>query len=463
MTNARSVPLNLADQPAGSTWTLISAEGSTGSAAGSAAVGLGEVRRTVLPEGLRVITEHIPTVRSVTVGAWVDVGSRDETPSLAGATHFLEHLVFKGTTRRGPMEISQAVEAAGGDLNAFTTKEYTCYLAQVLDADLGIAVDVVTDLVTSALLRPADVELERPVVLEEIAMHADDPSDAVHELVHEAMWGDARLGRPVIGTVDSVSALSRDQVRRWYRSRYTPPHVVLAVAGNVDHAEVVRLASAAFGRAGMDAESRPGTPRAAGRPPRALGRTLVSERATEQANLVLALPSVGRNDESRYAHSVLSSVLGGGMSSRLFQEVREDRGLAYHVSSFQGRYSETGMFGVQIGTSPEKSGEVIEVVRAVLADAATRGLTEAELSRGKGQMRGSLVIGLEDTGSRMGRLAMAELVHGELPTIDETLRRIDAVTLEEVNEVAATLLTRRPTLAAVGPFSDPEPLLAAVG
>lgn len=448
------------DQPLGSTWSLNEARADTrasgsgdGEAGRSTVDDGGRVLRTVLPSGLRVITERLPTMRSVTVGAWVDVGSRDETPSLAGATHYLEHMVFKGTRAREAAEISRAVESRGGDLNAFTTKEYTCYHAQVLDADLDVALDVVCDLVTSALLRSSDVDLERPVVLEEIAMHADDPSDAVHELIHEAMWSQTRLGRPVIGTNESVSALSAAQLRRWYRTRYVPSRVVVAAAGNLRHDDVVGMASRAFARLEHSRavpEAAPAEVRPAGRPPTARRRTLVSERETEQANLAVAFPSVGRNHEQRHLYSLLSVILGGGMSSRLFQEVREERGLAYHVSTFQSRYSDTGMFGVQVGTAPDKTPDVLAVVRDVLADVAANGVTAAELEHGKGQMRGAIVIGMEDTASRMTRLATADLVHGYLMTVDDMLDRVGSVTLDQINDVAARLLSGQPAVAVVG-------------
>jgi predicted Zn-dependent peptidase len=443
-------------QPPGTTWQLTTAADES------------EVVRTVLPSGLRVITESLPAMRSVSVGAWIDVGSRDETPSLAGATHFLEHMVFKGTRSRSAAEISQAIESRGGDLNAFTTKEYTCYHAQALDRDLDVAVGVVCDLVTSALVRGEDVETERPVVLEEIAMHSDDPTDAVHELIHQAMFGDTRLGRPVIGTTESVGALQRSQLLRWYRTRYGPERVVVAAAGNLRHEDVVRLASASFGApegmAGMASDTPHGQPARPRRPGGAgrtgVGRTILSERDTEQVTLAMAFPGVARDDPQRFTHSLLSVILGGGMSSRLFQAVREDRGLAYHVSAFQSRYAGTGMLGVQAGTSPDTVDVVHEVVSAVLREVAESGVTPAELERGKGQMRGSLVLGLEDTSSRMSRIATADLVHGRLMRIDEVLALIDAASLDDVNEIAANVLSRAPARAAVGRVPDGSVLRA---
>jgi predicted Zn-dependent peptidase len=425
--------------------------------------GGGLIRRTVLPGGLRIITEAVPTVRSVALGIWVGVGSRDESPAQAGATHYLEHLLFKGTHRRSALEISTAIESVGGEVNAFTTKEFTCYYARVLDRDLPVAVDVVSDLVTSSLVAPADVESERNVVLEEIAMRDDDPTDAVHDLVAERLWGSAPLGRPILGTVASISSLSRGVINRYYRQRYRPSRIVVAAAGNLDHATVVRLVRSAFERAEFfDGETAPEPARIGGRPPRASSGVALLERPTEQANVVLALSGLARTDDRRFALGVLNVVFGGGMSSRLFQEIREKRGLAYSVYSFASHYADTGMFGVYVGCQPTKIDTVIGLCREGLADVAERGISGEELARGKGQMRGGLVLGLEDNGSRMSRLAKAELVYGELPSVGELLGRIDAVTLDDIRAIASELLVAAPAVAVVGPFADPSRFEPAV-
>ncbi len=425
--------------------------------------GGGLIRRTVLPSGLRIITEAVPTVRSVAFGIWVGVGSRDETPAQAGATHYLEHLLFKGTHRRSALEISAAIESVGGEVNAFTTKEFTCYYARVLDRDLPVAVDVVSDLVTSSLVTHADVDSERNVVLEEIAMRDDDPTDAVHDLVAERLWGSAPLGRPILGTVQSITSLSRDVINRYYRRRYRPSRVVVAAAGNIDHATVVRLVRSAFEQAGfLDGTAAPEPARIGGHPPRPNSGVALLERPTEQANVVLAMPGLPRSDDRRFALGVLNVVFGGGMSSRLFQEIREKRGLAYSVYSFASHYADTGMFGVYVGCQPAKIDTVIELCREALSDVAERGITGDELVRGKGQLRGGLVLGLEDNGSRMSRLAKGELVYGELPSVDELLQRIDAVTLDDVRALAGALLAAAPAIAVVGPFADPSRFEPAV-
>jgi predicted Zn-dependent peptidase len=422
----------------------------------------GVVRRTVLPGGLRVISESVPGVRSVAFGVWIGVGSRDESVSLAGASHYLEHLLFKGTRRRDALSIAAEIEAVGGEINAFTAKEYTCYYARVLDVDLPLAVDVISDMVTSSLLTTSDVDNERGVILEEIAMHDDDPTDAVHDTFAEIVWPDSPLGRPVLGTVSSIQSLSRTSIAGYYRRRYRPESLVVAAAGNLDHAALVRLVKKAFAHVPVEVDQPPGAPRLGGRPPRFTTATAVLRRPTEQANLVLGSAGLDRLDERRFALGVLNAALGGGMSSRLFQEVREKRGLAYSVYSFTSHYADTGVIGVYAGCHPKRAVDVLDLCRQQLAAVAAGGITPEELARGQGQMRGGLVLGLEDTGSRMSRLGKAELVYGELMTVDELLGRVSAVTLEDVQDVAFELLRGPLSLAAIGPYDDDRALVAAV-
>ena len=417
------------------------------------------VSRTVLPGGLRVVTEFLPSVRSVALGIWVGVGSRDEDLAHAGATHYLEHLLFKGTRRRTALEISAEMDAVGGEMNAFTAKEYTCYYARVLDADLPLAVDVLSDMVTSSLITPKDVDAERNVVLEEIAMNEDDPSDTVHEAFTAKLFGDTPLGRPILGTADSINAITRDQIFEHYQARYTPEHLVVAAAGNLDHETVVQLVARAFGPV-LDRVAEPAPPRLdsghggfggeAG-----VGTTLVS-RSIEQANLVLGCEAVARTDERRFALGVLNAAFGGGMSSRLFQEVREKRGLAYSVYSFSAQHADSGMWGIYVGCLPAKADEVLAICAEEITRVVDGGLTDAELARGKGQVRGSIVLGLEDPSSRMSRLGKSELVYPRLEPVDEVLAAIDAVTHDDVRAVAADILTRPKALAVVGPFDDPS-------
>jgi predicted Zn-dependent peptidase len=418
------------------------------------ASGGGVITRTVLPGGLRVVTEAMPGVRSASVGVWVPVGSRDETPAQAGTSHFLEHLLFKGTAHRTALDIASAMDAVGGECNAFTEKEHTCYYATVLDRDLPLAMDVVADVVLNATIAPADVDIERSVVLEEIAMRDDDPGDLVHDVFAGALFGDTPLGRPILGSVESITALTRRQIAGYYHRRYAPQGMVVAVAGNVDHAQVVRLTRRAFaGR--LDAG---GASPADRRPVRSTRRPVLPQQVvgqdTEQANIVVGMRAVSRHDPRRFALGVLSAALGGGMSSRLFQSVREQRGLAYSVYSFFGTFADDGQFGVYAGCQPGKADEVLSLVLSELDAVAGGGLAVEEVERGTGQVRGGLVLGLEDSGSRMTRIGKNELNYGEVWGVDELLAHIDAVSVADVAEVAADVLTRERCLAVVGPFAE---------
>ncbi len=433
-------------QPVGSTRTLQTVRDGDGQVTS-------RVRRTVLPGGLRVVSEQIAGARSSAIGVWVGVGSRDETAKLHGASHFLEHLLFKGTTERSALDISIALDAVGGEFNAFTAKEYTCFHARVLDEDLPLAVDVLGDMITNSTITDEDVEAERDVILDEIAMHDDDPDDVVHNLFAEQAWGrESPLGRDIAGTVLSIEALTRAQVRRFYRRHYTAPNMVVAVAGSVDHTALVRQVRRAFGRNGfLDGDAVPAPPRTSGRGSRITPGTVEATRPFEQVNLVLGMKGMARGDERRFALGVLNTALGGGTSSRLFQEVRERRGLAYSVFSFASHHADSGIVGVSVGCLPSKLDEVLATVRTELLRVAAHGISAEELARGKGQLRGGLVLGLEDSGSRMSRLGKSELVHDELLSIDEVLARIDAVTLDEVSTVAAEIFSQPEILAIVGP------------
>lgn len=413
----------------------------------------GVVKRTTLPGGLRVITEYVPGVRSAALGVWVAAGSRDEPPSQMGSAHFLEHLLFKGTTTRDAMTISAQIESVGGDLNAFTTKEHTCYHARVLDEDLSMALDVVCDVVLNATLLPHDIESERGVIFEEIAMYDDEPGELVHDEFARAMFGDSPLGRPILGTVETITALPQASIRRFYRRAYTPDRMVIAVAGNVDHGSVVQQVRGIFdGRLDSGVEVAPAREakrrRWKGDPVR------IITRPTEQAHLMLGTPGFVRGDDRRYAAAVLSTALGGGMSSRLFQEVREKRGLAYSVFTYAQAFADAGVFGLYAGCLPSKADTVLDVCLSELETVARSGLDEAELQRAKGQVKGSMVLGQEDPGSRMSRLAKAELSDEPVESLDTVLARVDSVDREAVHEVARELLTGRFTLAAIGPFDE---------
>ncbi|MCC3766629.1 pitrilysin family protein [Streptomyces sp. UNOC14_S4] len=420
--------------------------------------GIGTVRRTTLPGGLRIVTETLPSVRSATFGIWAHVGSRDETPALNGATHYLEHLLFKGTAERSALDISAAIDAVGGEMNAFTAKEYTCYYARVLDTDLPLAIDVVCDMLTGSLIDAADVDAERGVILEEIAMTEDDPGDCVHDLFAHTMLGDTPLGRPVLGTVDTINALGRDQIARFYKKHYDPTHLVVAAAGNVDHAKVVRQVRAAFEKAGAlgRTDAVPVAPRSGSRAIRTAGQVELLNRKTEQAHVVLGMPGLARTDERRWALGVLNTALGGGMSSRLFQEVREKRGLAYSVYSYTSGFADCGLFGVYAGCRPSQVHDVLRICRDELDKVAAEGLTEEEITRAVGQLSGSTVLGLEDTGALMNRIGKSELCWGEQMSVTDMLTRIAAVTPDDIRAVARDVLGQRPSLSVIGPLKDKQ-------
>jgi predicted Zn-dependent peptidase len=415
--------------------------------------------RGLLDSGLRVVTERVPGARSASVGVWIGVGSRDETSGQAGAAHYLEHLLFKGTARRSAADIAEAIDAVGGELNAFTAKEHTCFYAHVLDSDLPLAVDLLADVVTRASMTAADVEVERAVVLEEIAMRGDDPEDLLGEVFDTALYGDHPLGRPVIGSGESVEAMTRARLRNFWRRHYTPERMVVAAAGNIEHDQVLRLVDDAFAAARPAAAARSGP----GRPPRRpRGGPALRGEDTEQVHLMLGLPGLDRHDPRRIPLEVLNAVLGGGMSSRLFQQVREQRGLVYSVYSSTTSYAETGEFSVYAGCRPDRLAEVAELIRAVLDDAARTGITEAELARAKGGLRGGLVLGLEDTASRMHRIGRNELELGRQQSLTESLAEIDAVRPDEVAEIAADLLRGPLTTAVVGPYDGTDQLPPAL-
>lgn len=429
------------EQRPGTTRTLLTAEQG------------GLVKRSVLPGGLRIITEQMPSVRSAAIGIWVNVGSRDEVASQTGSAHYLEHLLFKGTKNRTALDISSTIDAVGGEMNAFTSKEVTCFYTRVLDTSVPEAIEVLVDMITSATITSVDVDQERQVVLEEIAMRDDDPADIVHEQFSRALYGDAPLGRSILGTVENISSLSRRSIHGFYRKYYTPDRLVVAVAGNIDHASIVKQIRKAFNLGGFDlaGEETPFVPSKVKTKVSHSGGFVKFDKTTEQANLVIGVPGLDRADERRYIQSVFNAALGGGMSSRLFQEVREKRGLVYTVYSFGQQFQDAGMAGVYAGCSPKNLEQVTQVITDVLDEVALNGITEAELVKAKGQVSGGMVLGLEDTSSRMSRIARSEMNHGYVPSVSQVLERISAVTLEEVHTLAHHLWSQERLTAVVGP------------
>jgi predicted Zn-dependent peptidase len=413
------------------------------------------ITRTEFTSGLRVVTERMPGVRSVSIGIWVLAGSRDERPAISGHCHFLEHLLFKGTDTRTALDIAEAFDAVGGDVNAFTAKEYTCYYARVLDRDLEMAVDYLVDMLQHSTISAQDLAAESDVILSEIDMHEDSPEDVVHDVFTEALWPGHPLGRPILGTKDRIASSTRASVRGFYRRHYVPGRLVISVAGNVRHDKLLAMLATRMdvgrplGARGRSAKEF----RANHRAPKPSGEGVVKHKPVEQAHVVLGTNGLPRTDPDRFAFLIVNTVLGGGMSSRLFQEIREKRGLAYTAYSYHSQYTEAGVFSAYAGTTPGKAAEVIALMRHEIEAVRDGGITTEEFERAKSHVRGSTVLSLEDPGSRMSRLGKSEIAHGEILTLDETLRRVGAVTLDDAHAVAEQVLSRPMTLAVVGPKS----------
>lgn len=397
-----------------------------------------EVRRSILPGGVRVMTERMPSQRSVSIGFWVGVGSRDEQPGMLGATHFLEHLLFKGTDTRSALDIAQSFDEVGGESNALTAKEHTCYYARVLDENTQMAIDVIVDMVSNAKLDAQDLEQERGVILEEIAMDQDDPTDVAFENHIEQLMGHNPLGRPIGGTPEEIQAVPRDAVWEHFKKFYTPDRLVISAAGSLNHSEIVQYVLSALEKSGWNLQEGvlPVARRerhASAIEPFALDRDV--EKGFEQTNIVVGRPSIIAGDDRRYAMSVLTSALGGGMSSRLFQEIREKRGLAYSTFAFSGAYSDAGYFGMYAGCLPAKTDQVLELMNSEFEALARDGLRPKELQKVVGQLGGATILGSEDAGSRMSRLGRAELDSGKYYSLDELLTGIRSVTLGDVHEL----------------------------
>lgn len=407
-----------------------------------------DIRDVRLANGIRVVTERMPEARSVTLGVWVGVGGRDEPAALAGASHFLEHLLFKGTSTRSARQIAEAIDAVGGEMNAFTSREHTAYYTRLPATQVDLGLGILGDVVSDPAFRPHEVEAERQVILEEILMNLDMPEDHVHTLLAEAMFPGHPLGREVLGDRDTVEAVTRDQIDEFFRHWYRPRNLVVTAAGALDHDHI----AAAFG-ASLSAPAGGEPPRrtAPTTPPEAL---VLDSDATEQAHVAMGWWGVDSDDDDRYALTIANQVLGGGMSSRLFQEVREERGLCYSVYSWASTYADAGTAGVYAGTAPSRAGELMAVIDDEIAKIAASGVTESELGVAKGFVEGSLVLGLEDSGSRMARLGRSLMARDEIVPIDEQLTRIRAVTTDDVARVAGRVFGGPRSLAVIGPVDE---------
>ncbi|MGP0032649.1 MAG: M16 family metallopeptidase [Acidimicrobiales bacterium] len=406
------------------------------------------IETSVLPSGIRLVTETMADVRSVAVAYWVGAGSRDEPDELAGASHFLEHLLFKGTAARSAASIAESLDEVGGDCNAFTTKEYTTFYVRLLADHLPLGLDILSEIMWDPALRPSDVDAERTVILDEILMHADEPADLAAEQWQTSLFVGHPLGRDTLGDASTVGGLGAPDIRGFFEHHYRPGNMVVSAAGDCTHEAVAADLERRFtGRPGGSAP-----PRTAPGPESE--HLHVVRRPTEQAHVVYGVRSVSRFDNRRWALAVLNQVLGGGLSSRLFQKVREERGLAYSVWSERAAYQDAGSLAVVVGTAPEHVGEVLRIVSGEIELLAVHGVTDRELAVAKGNIRAELLLSGEDSGARMSRIGAALLLHDEVTSVDQVLARIEAVGRQDVLAVADELAQAPRTLSAVGPFDE---------
>lgn len=402
------------------------------------------MKKMQLRNGLRVVMEKIPTCRSVSFGIWVKTGSRNESPEQGGISHFIEHMLFKGTERFSAKDIAEQFDAIGGNVNAFTSKEYTCYYAKVLDEHLPIAVDVLSDMFFRSLIDGEELRKEKNVILEEISMYEDTPDDMVHDLVSKAAYGTHPLALPILGTEELLQSMEPKHLQGYMKQHYTVENTVISVVGNIDDS-IMELLEKYFGDFNHSGQQQ--QPVVA---PDFLSELKYHRKKTEQNHICMSFPGLHIGADKQYAMALLNNTLGGGMSSRLFQEIREKRGLAYSVYSYHSSYADCGLFTVYAGTAPKQTQEVLDLTKEILLDVSHRGITDNELSKGKEQLKGSLILSLESTGSRMNRLGKNELMMGRHNTLDEMIERIEAVTMDDVNDVIKGMFKLPYSLAMVG-------------
>ncbi len=404
-------------------------------------------RKSVLANGIRILTERMPHVRSVAVGVWVETGSRHEPAARGGMSHLIEHLVFKGTATRTAQDIARTMDSVGGNMDAFTTKENTCFYVQVLDEHVPLAVDLLTDILLHPLFDAEELEREKSVVLQEIRMVEDTPDDVIHDLFAAQVWAEHPLGRPILGTRELVSSYGRELIAGHFAEEYVPPRIVIAVAGNVTHDHVVEL----FGR-GFNGFERPALARAA-EPPKLTPGVNIVHKSLEQVHVVMGFPGLCHNAPERYAMFLLNDTMGGSMSSRLFQEVRERQGLVYSIHTGAQAFADTGLLYVYAATDAQNFAKVLKSILKEVRDLKKTGVTVEELKRAKDHLKGSLMLSLESTSSRMNRLAKHEMHLGSFLPIDAMLASIDAVRHEEVQALVTELLDEdRLALTTLGPL-----------
>lgn len=404
------------------------------------------LHKDLLSNGIRVVTEELSFVHSVSMGIWVGTGSRYEDKTNHGISHFLEHMLFKGTKKRTAKQIAESLETVGGQINAFTAKEYTCYYAKVLNDHFDLATDVLADMFLNSLFRSEDMEKERNVILEEIKMYEDTPDELVHDIYSKAIWQTDALGQSIIGTSDSVGQISPEQLICYYKSTYVPENVVIAVAGNIKRKVVLNRLEELFAHLAGEKPTKDLIT------PKSFSHTAFVSKEIEQMHLCLGFPGLHSQHENIYALSVLNHVLGGGLSSRLFQEVREDRGLTYSIYSYHSGYSNAGLFGVYAGTSEQNAEEVVEIVLKQMAGIKKQGITKEELENTKEHIKGTVLLSLENSSNRMNRLGKSEISYGRIITPEEVVESVMKVTHEDVMDTAQRIFGwENLVFAAVGP------------
>ena len=406
-------------------------------------------RKSVLPNGVRVISEAIPYVKSVTLGIWVGTGSRSEGQHNHGISHFIEHMVFKGTNNRSAKDIAETVDEVGGQLNAFTGKEHTCYYIKVLDTHLELALDVLSDMLLSSKFDAEDINREREVVLEEVHMYEDTPDELVHDIHLNHIWAGHALGRNILGTIPAIEKFDKKLIHQYYQEFYTPDNIVIAAAGNLTHERLEALSERYFGK--MKGNRK----QAAANSPILIPAITIQPKAVEQVHLCLGTTSVSQSSPDIYAVHILNNILGGGISSRLFQSIREDKGLAYSIYSYQTNYSDAGLFTVYAGTRPSNAVQVTELIWQNISDLKSEGITIRELTKTKEQLKGSLLLGLESSSSRMSRIGKMEITLGKYITLDEVVRKIDEVSLEKLETIISGLFSpQTQCFTALGPVTE---------
>ncbi len=415
------------------------------------------VNKTSLPNGVRILSKTMPHARSVSMGVWVNVGARDESANENGLSHMIEHMIFKGTRQRSASQIAKEFDVIGGQTNAFTSFEATCYHARVMDTHLEKMVNILTDIFLNSIFDPQEVEKERPVIFQEIGMVEDNPEDYIHLLTGSAYWGENPLGRSILGTRENISAFSSDTLKGFFNRFYQPSHIVITVAGKIDHQRFVDLISSGFERVTpgqrLDARATP-----SGNP-----QIRLHHRNLEQAHICLAAPGIAISDPRRYAFSLMNTVFGGNMSSRLFQRIREERGLAYSVYSYTSSYEDTGMFGAYAGVHPDNAGETVELIVSEMQKLKTQPVASSELEDAKNFTKGNLLLASESVDNQMVRLAQNEINFDRQVPLQEVVDRIDTVTSREIRELAANLLQDdRIALTCLGPITEDSPFKQAL-